>query len=173
MRIGLTLNSKQQYIASVPGPGHLGAHLSLSQRPPSGEAKRRVRITGHDNASGTESVMLSWPEIELVPGDVVELTVLDEGAGSPPVLERRSSQNPANLFSSVDLAAEALALGVEFEKKLLSFLRKAESEETADEFGKIRLATGHLLSALGDHLYSPIWRRHSSLVPPEMHGHTL
>lgn len=173
MRIGLTLNSKGTYIASVAGPGHLGAHLILSDRPPSGEVKRTIRVVGHDNSSDTESVTLHWPELELAPGDVVELTVLDEGAGSPPTSTRRSSQDPANLFSSVDLASEAMALGIEFEKKLLAFLRKAEAVEPVDEARKIRLATGQMLSSLGDHLYSPIWRRHPSLVPSEMHGHSL
>lgn len=173
MRIRLTVNSKEQYVASVPGPGHLGAHINLSARPTADDAKRKVHVVGYDNSVGTESVTLSWPEIELAPGDVVEVAVLEEGQGSPPVSTRKSSQNPANLFSNVDLAAEAMALGVEFEQKLLAFLRKAEAAEAADEAKKVRLATGYLLSSLGDYLYSPIWRRHPSLVPPEMHGHSL
>jgi hypothetical protein len=173
MRISLSLNSKEQYIASVQGPGHLGAHINLSERPAEGDARRKVHVVGYDNTVATESVSLSWPEIELAPGDVVEVAVLEDGPGSPPASTRKSSQHPANLFSDLDLATEAFALGVEFEKNLLEFLRKACAKEPDDEAKKIRLATGYLVSALGDYLYSPIWRRHPSLVPPEIHGHNL
>lgn len=173
MRIGLTLNSQEQYVASMPSEGFLSAHLNLSNRPKSGEAKRKIRIVGHDTSSATENVSIFWPDIELALGDVVELTVLEDGIGSPPSSTRRSSQDRGNLFASNDLAAEALAIGHEFEKKILLLLQKAETVETGEEAKKIRLATGHLIAALGEHLYAPIWRRHSNLVPPEMRGELL
>lgn len=175
MRIGLTVNSKQQYIASVPGPGRLGVHLNLSTRPDSGEMKRKIHVVGTDASSATDNVSLSWPDVELAVGDVVELAMLEDGAGAgaPPVVRRRSSLDPSNLFSNTELAAEALAIGLEFEKQLVAFLRKAMAEEPEEEGDKFRLATGHLLASLGDYLYSPIWRRHPSQVPPEIHRELL
>ncbi|RUL70507.1 hypothetical protein [Dyella choica] len=167
------MNSQQQYIASMPSEGFLSAHLNLSDRPKSGETKRRIRIVGHDTSLATENVSIFWPDIELALGDVVELAVLEDGIGSPPSSIRRSSQDQGNLFASNELAAEALAIGHEFEKKILSLLQKAEMAETGEEAKKIRLATGHLIAALGEHLFAPIWRRHSDLVPPEMKGELL
>jgi hypothetical protein len=175
MRIGLTINSKEQYIASVPGPGRLGVHINLTARPDSGEMKRKLQIVGTDASSATDNVSLSWPEVELAVGDVVELAILEggAGAGAPPVVRRRSSLDPSNLFSNTELATEALAIGAEFEKQLMALLRKAMAEEPEEEGNRFRLATGHLLASLGDYLYSPIWRRHPSLVPAEIHRELL
>ncbi len=171
MRIGLTLNSVAQYVASIPAPGYLSAHLNLSEHPE--ETRRKICIKGYDTSSGTENVSLQWPTVELAVGDVVELHVLEAGEGSPPASIRRSSQNPGNLFSSEELAAEAIGIGLEFQGKIAEFLHKAQDVESAEEAKKIRLALGHILAALGEHLYSPIWRRHPALVPPEMQGKLL
>lgn len=173
MRISLTVNSQAQYIASMSSEGFLSAHLNLSDRPKSGEVKRKIRIVGYDTSLATENVSHSWPDIDLALGDVIELTVLEDGVGSPPSSTRRSSQYGGNLFASGDLAAEALEIGQDFEKKILSLLSKADTAETEEEAKKFRLAVGHLLGALGEHLYAPIWRRHSNLVPPEMRGELL
>ena len=173
MRLGLTLNSVEQYIASMPSLGYLSAHLNLSEHRKSGETKRKLRIVGHDTSSPTETISLHWPDVELAIGDVLELTLLEEGAGSPPESTRSSSENPSNLFSSTETAAEALAIGAEFEKRILEFLHKAESVEAPEEARKIRLAIGHLIAALYEHLHAPAWRRHPTLVPPEMQGELL
>lgn len=171
MRIGLTLNCVAQFVASIPAPGYLSAHLNLSEHP--GETRRKLRIVGYDTSSATENVSLQWPTVELALGDVVQLTVLEEGEGSPPASIRRTSEDPGNLFSSKELAAEAIAIGMEFQGKIVDFLHKAQDAEAAEEAKKIRLAVGHLLAALGEHLYSPTWRRHPGLVPPEMQGKLL
>ena len=173
MRIRVSVNSREQYVASLPGAGYLSAHLNLSNRPKSAEQKRSLRVEGYDTSVDSETVSQSWQKIELALGDVVELSLLEEGNGTQPALTRRTSESPSNLFECGDLASEALGVGREFESALFALLRKAEAVEPDDEAKKVRRAVAHLISALGDHLYSPIWRRHPELVPEEMKGELL
>jgi hypothetical protein len=130
-------------------------------------------VEGYDTSVDTENVSHSWPEVELTLGDVVEICLLEDGDGTQPALTRRTSESPKNLFVTSELASEALAAGQQFEAAILDLLRKAEAQETEEEAKKVRRAVGHLLAALGDHLYSPIWRRHQSLVPEAMKGELL
>lgn len=173
MRIRVSVNSQEQYVASLPSAGFLSAHLNLSNRPKSGEETRRLRVQGYDTSVETENTSLSWREVSLELGDTVELSLLEDGEGTEPAEVRRSSDSPKNLFQNSELAAEAIDAGRAFEASLFSILRKAEEVESEAEAKNVRRAVGHMLAALGEHWYSPIWRRHTALLPNEMKGELL
>lgn len=173
MRMRVVVNTQERYVASLPEAGYLSAHLNLSNRPKSGEQKRSLRVEGYDTSIDTENVSHSWPEVELALGDVVELCVLEDGNGTQPSLTRRTSESPKNLFGNSELASAALEAGQQFEAAILSVLKTTEAQESDEDAKKVRRAVGHLLAALEDNLYSPIWRRHPSLVPEAMRGELL
>jgi hypothetical protein len=52
-------------------------------------------------------------------------------------------------------------------------MEKTESVESADEHKKFKRAVGHAIIDLGEHLRSPVYRRHPELVQEEMRGELL
>jgi hypothetical protein len=173
MRIAAVLNGSSQYVASLDGAGYLSAHLNLADRPKEKSRSATLRVEGHETSKETETVFVSWPEIKLGQGDVVQLTVLDDGPGDLPAKRRTTAESPDNLFSSEPLAREVLALCADFETKLLELLSKAESIEPDEELRKFKRAVGHMASDLGDHLLYPIYRRHAILIPESARGELL
>lgn len=173
MRIGVKVNGEERYVASIAKAGFLSAHLNMADRPKCGEIKHRLRVEGYDTSVETENVRHAWPEIALSVGDTVQLSVLDEGDGTPAAETRKSSESPKNLFASLELATRALAVGQDFEKHVFDLLREAEAQEEVEEAKRVRRAVGHLVAALYEHWYSLIWRRHASLVPDDVKGELL
>jgi len=172
MRIALKVNGTQRLVAGMHGPGYLSAHLNLHDRPKEDEHSKVVRIEGTRTLE-TETVHLSWPEIELQVGDTAELEVLKDGESDAPTEIRRSSESPDNLLSDAELAREVLTATSAFESQLMKLLRKSRDTEAEDEHKKFALAVGHVLFQLGDNLLYPIYRRHKELVPDQARGEIL
>ncbi|PYV36445.1 MAG: hypothetical protein DMG06_30685 [Acidobacteria bacterium] len=173
MRIAATINGTTKYIASLQGAGYLSAHLNLSDRPKDNKTSSVLRVEGFDTNSPTETVSVKWPEISLRLGDVVQLQVLEDGPADPPTVQRRSSESPSNLFGDADLAKELLSLCDDFEKRLLELMEKSGRIEPPDEHQKFKRAVGNIIVDLGEHLLSPVYRRHPDLVPEAMRGELL
>jgi hypothetical protein len=172
MRLALNVNENPRVVASVTGPGYLSAHLNWCERPKDDDHSKVVRVVGTQTLE-TETVWFKWPELELQVGDVVELTLLNDGEGDAPSAVRRSSESPQNLFSHPELAREVLSVVSSFESRLMQTLDKSKNTESADEHKRFALAVGHVLVQLGDSLLKPIYRRHQSLVPDELKGELL
>jgi hypothetical protein len=173
MRIAVSLDGQLQYTASLQGAGYLNAHLNLASRPKENVAKRVLRIVGYDTNVPTETVSLQWPELTLNSGDVVQLEVLDEGPGDAPAQRRSSAEAPTNLISDSALAKDLLEICENFESRLFEFMEKASAIEPEEERQKLKRAIGKILVNLGEHLLSPIYRRHTQLIPEEMRGELL
>lgn len=172
MRIALSLGGKLQYTASLEGTGFLSAHLNLANRTEDGVSKR-VRVNGYDTNSPTETVSLSWPELKLDVGDVVQLEILGEGPGDPPVQRRSTTESPTNLLSNAAVAKELLAACRHFESRLLEIMKNASTIEPEEEYRKLKLAIGNVFMDLGEHMLSPVYRRHPELIPEPMKGRSL
>jgi hypothetical protein len=172
MRLSLSVNGTSRYIASLPRPGYLNAHLNMRDRPKEDDRSADVHIVGTDTAE-TETVGLEWAEIELKVGDIVQLEILPEGEGDPPSEVRRSSESPYNLLTSAKLAKEVLDIVSKFDTRLMKLLSKSEKIEPPDEYKKFRRAVGGILWELAVHLLYPVYRRHKELIPDQMKGEIL
>jgi hypothetical protein len=172
MRIAVTLNGTAQYVASLSGAGFLSAHLNLSDRPKEQLQIRKLRVQGSETGE-TATVSVAWPELKISAGDIIELSVLEDGPGDPPASRRSSSESPDNLFGDVALAKEALAMCNDFGTALDALLVKSRAAESEEEYRKIVRAAGNALADLGQHLMYPIFRRHAELVPQQMRGALL
>ena len=173
MRIEAKLNGTAKYVAQISGAGFLNAHLNLANRPKENRISSVLRVVGYDTNSPTETVSVKWPEISLALGDVVQLQLLDDGPGDPPVIRKSTSDSPSNLFSDASLAKDLLSLVGDFERNLLDLMRKSEVTEPPEEHQKFKRAVGHAIVDLGEHLLSPVYRRHPELVPEAMRGEVL
>jgi hypothetical protein len=173
MRIAATLNGAPQYVASLTGAGYLSAHLNLSDKPKEQKRDGCLRVEGHDTNTESQTVSMSWPELDVNEGDVIQLTVLEDGPSDPPAKKRSTADSPGNLLSNEALAQNVLALCAEFEAKLFALLEKAQALEPADEHRKFKRAVGQIALDLGEHLLSPIYRRHSKLIPQDVRGELL
>jgi hypothetical protein len=173
MRIAVTINGAAKYVASVRGAGYLSAHLNLADRPKDSEVKRVLRVEGYDTNAPTETVSVKWPEMALSVGDVVGLHVLEDGPADEPAVRRSTVESASNLFSDENLAKELLVLCENFERQLLGLMEKAGSIEVQEEHQKFKRAVGNTLVDLGEHLLSPVYRRHPNLVPDSMRGELL
>jgi hypothetical protein len=60
-----------------------------------------------------------------------------------------------------------------FQSRLMQMLDKSRSIESPEEHKQFALAVGYVLSQLGDSLLSPIYRRHTELVPDALKGELL
>jgi hypothetical protein len=173
MRIAATLNGTSKYVASVRGAGYLSAHLNLASRPKENETRSVLSVEGFDTNSPTETISVKWSEIALAVGDIVQLQVLEDGPADPPTIHRSTSESPSNLFSDANLAKELLSLCEDFEQRLFKLMEKSEGIEPAEEQKKFKRAVGHIVVDLGEHLLSPVFRRHPELVPEGMKGELL
>lgn len=173
MRIEASVNGTKEFVASLTGAGYLSAHLNLADRPNEQRQERKLRVEGFDTNSPTETIFVKWPMVELSLGDVVELRVLEDGIGDPPVEQSRGSEDLSNLFASQALAEELLSACREFESGILELLLKSEQSEPENEHRKFKLAVGHVVSNLGDRFLYPVYRRHSALVPDDLKGELI
>jgi hypothetical protein len=172
MRLSLKVNGISRFIASCDGPGFLGAHLNLHERPKENDYSKRIRVGGTQTLE-TETVRFDWPEIDLQIRDIVELQLLDDGEGDAPSAVRRSSELAGNLFSQQELAREVLSLVGEFEGRLMRLVNKSEKAEPAHEHKRFTNAVANVLVEIGNRLLYPIYRRHKNLVPDELKGELL
>ena len=172
MRLSLSINSVQCAVAAVSGPGYLGAHLNLRDRPKDDDHSKDVRLSGSQTLE-TETIHLEWPTFHLETGDTVELRVLSDGDGDTPIQVRRSYESPKNLFSSRELASQVLALVSDFDSRLIQILNLSKESEPEEDHKKFLTATGHVVSEIGERLLYPIYRRHRDLIPDEFKGELL
>jgi hypothetical protein len=77
------------------------------------------------------------------------------------------------LFSHPELAREVLSVVSDFESRLMQMLDKSKAIESAEEHKRFALAVGYVVAQLGDSLLSPIYRRHTELVPDGLKGELL
>jgi len=173
MRIEAKLNGVKQFVAAISGAGYLNAHLNLSDRPKENKRTLSLRVEGHDTNSPSETVSLKWPAVDLASGDVVELRLLDDGPGDPPLEKRSSAESPSNLFTSSALAEDLLQACQEFESRLLLVLEKSQQQEPKEEHAKFERAVGHVVTELGDRFLYPVYRRHAHLIPESLEGELL
>src|SRR5262245_49891269 len=172
MRLSLSLNGTPKYTASQPKPGFLSAHLNLRDRPKENDHFGKGRVAGCITED-TETTSLDWPSFELAVGDAVELRVLPDGPGDPPLETRKSSEAPTNLLSNVEFAKEVLATASEIDARLIKLLEKAKQIEPSDEYQKFRQAIGNVIYELGEHLLYPVFRRHKEIIPDDVKGELL
>lgn len=116
---------------------------------------------------------MDWPSIPLHAGDVVELKLLPQGEGDPPSETRRTSEDPRNLFARAENAAELVKIVSDFEARLMDLVSRFEQTEPPDEFAKLRRAVGSVVWELGVSFLSPVYRRHTHLMPDEMKSELL
>jgi hypothetical protein len=109
MRFSLSINGDQRLVAGKDGPGYLNAHLNLHDRPKDNDVGSSVQVKGIQTLE-TETKYLEWTTYDLQNGDAVELRLLPDGDGDPPIKVRRSSESPQTLFSN----ATSLAFGCGF-----------------------------------------------------------
>ena len=64
-------------------------------------------------------------------------------------------------------------LAQHFENRLLEIMKNASTIEPEEEHRKLKRAIGDVLVDLGEHLLSPIYRRHAELIPEPMKGELL
>jgi hypothetical protein len=173
VRLEAKLNGTAKFVAQILGAGFLSAHLNLSDRPKDSSKRSVLRVEGFDTNSPTETVSIKWPEIPLALGDTVQLQLLEDGPADPPAISRRMSESPLNLFADAVLSKELLSIVGDFERRLFELMEKSAALEPADDHSKFKRAVGHILADLGEHLLSPVYRRHPELVPEAMRGELL
>lgn len=173
MRISLSINGNPQYTASLSGAGYLSAHLNVRNRPKENRLSAVVELDATDTSQQTENVHMDWPSIPLHAGDVVELKLLPQGEGDPPSETRRTSEDPRNLFARAENAAELVKIVSDFEARLMDLVSRFEQTEPPDEFAKLRRAVGSVVWELGVSFLSPVYRRHTHLMPDEMKSELL
>jgi hypothetical protein len=172
MRISVSVNGTTKYTSSVDGAGFLSAHLNLNDRPKEKGRNGTLHVQGFETHEA-ETVSVSWPEFSVNEGDVIQLAVLKEGPADAPSKRRTTAGSPRNLLSNATLAKELLDLCADFETRLFALLEKAKGIEPDEEHRKFTRAVGDMAVDLGEHLLSPVYRRHPHLVPEDMKGELL
>jgi hypothetical protein len=172
MRLSMAVNKGNPIVATISGPGYLGAHVNMSDRLKDNEDKKIVRLVGMETRE-TETIQLTWPSVELKLGDVVELRILPEGEGDEPAEVRESSASPDNLFSTSEMANELVQAVSEFEERVGKLLEKSQQLEPADEHNKFARAWVRVVWELGQNLLSPAHRRHKELIPETLKNELL
>jgi hypothetical protein len=61
----------------------------------------------------------------------------------------------------------------DFEGRLFELMEKSATSEPAEEHQKFKRAVGNAIVDLGEHLLSPVYRRHPELVPEAIRGELL
>ena len=168
----MAVNGATPIVASVPGPGHLDAWVSMKDRPNAKESGTIAAIRGFGTQEA-DSLSLKWPVVDLKIGDVVEIRLLPDGKGDAPNEVRRSSESPYNLLSSAQLAKELVQVVSEFEERISKLLEKSKELETPDEHRKFGLACAHVAWEVGQNFLYPVYRRHRELIPEELKGDLL
>jgi hypothetical protein len=129
-------------------------------------------VSGFDSKQEPDKAHLQWQRTDLRIGDVMELRILPEGDGDPPIVMQGRKQDSSNLLTNADLARELLEVVREYEGKLMALLDKAEEIESKEEHRKLASAVFRVIGEQGNHLLYPIYRRHKELIPESEKGET-
>lgn len=172
MRLSVAVNGENRLTASVEGPGYLNAHLNMRNRPTDRDFSKQLQVDATDTSEARENVRMNWEKISLSVGDVVEMRILEDGAGDPPTERKKSSEDPRNLLTQQELAEEVINVIAECDKRLWELAERAQESEPQEEFEKFHRAVGKVIYVHGALLY-PIYRRHKKLIPKELEGELL
>jgi hypothetical protein len=164
MRLSLTVNDRLIARAALVANGWLGAHVSLSQGVESGETPNRVWLNAMDTSDEPNTEHSAWGAVALNVGDKIEIEVLPDGESDPPNGVSRTSDNPNNLFSDAEQARLLFTAIKTCDKALSEIAERARATEPEDEFRKIEIAIGTVLSEIDRQLISPTLRRHPDLL---------
>jgi len=164
MRLSLAVNDRPIARASLIAKGWLGAHVSLSQGVEPEESANRVWLNSMDTTDDPNTEHSMWDAVGLNIGDRIEIEVLPDGESDPPNSVSRTSDNPNNLFSDVEQARLLFAAIKSCDTALLEVVERARGAEPDDEFRRVALAVGSVITEIDRQLISPTLRRHPELL---------
>jgi hypothetical protein len=164
MRLALAVNDRPIARASLVTKGWLGAHVSLSQGVESDELTNRVWLNSMDTSDDPNTEHSTWDAVGLNVGDRIEIEVLPDEESDPPNSVSRTLDNPNNLFSDVEQARLLLAAIKTCDTALWEVAEQARGAEPEDEFRRLSLAIGSVLTEIDRQLISPTLRRHPELL---------
>lgn len=164
MRLSLTVNERPIARASLVANGWLGAHVSLSQGVEPVESANRVWLNSMDTSDDPNTEHSMWNAVTLNVGDKIEIEVLPDGESDPPNETSRTSDNPNNLFSDVDQARLLFTAIQTCDRALWEVVERARGVEPEEEFRRVMIAIGSVLTEIDRQLISPTLRRHPDLL---------
>jgi len=164
MRLLLTVNDLPIARASLLANGWLGAHVSLSRGVESDEPNNRVWLDSMDTSDDPNTKHSMWNAVALNVGDKIEIEFLPDGESDPPNDISRTSDSPSNLFSDVEQARLLFTAIATCDEALSKVVEQARDAEPEDEFRKIALAIGSVITEIDRQLISPTLRRHPDFL---------
>jgi hypothetical protein len=163
MRLALYVNGQHIVRASLEARGYLSATLTLSNGLKDEQAGS-ISVVAYDLSEEPNSITSVWKTPSVTIGDRVELRILPDGEGDPPIEVRRSSASPNNLFSDVEQARLLLAAIKACDTEMMKVVERAKGTEPPDELEKIHRAVGSIIVELDHQLVAPTLRRHPTLL---------
>ena len=130
----------------------------------SDEPTNRVWLNSMDTSDDPNTEHSKWDAVGLNVGDRIEIEVLPDGESDPPNSVSRTSDNPNKLFSDVQQARLLFAAIKTCDTALWEVAERARGAEPEDEFRKLAIAIGSVLTEIDRQLISPTLRRHPELL---------
>jgi hypothetical protein len=172
MRLQVSVNNKAPVRASLQNQGWLSVHLNLSSND-AGSDSNRLKIVAVDNSDEPNATFSTWELGTLSIGDAAQIQVLNDGEADPPTEVKGTAESPNNLFADVAGARELLSAISVCDKELNAILERSQTAEPEDEFRKIALAIGAVVTELDSKLIQPTLRGHPMLLAEAQEMHLI
>jgi len=168
MKIQLSRNGEKVTTGEIDAPGHLGAHLVISEKQDSPSRGCSIGLKGYDTSNPDKTEYREWKAVDLEAGDSVEIKVDPSGpADAPDKILHSTSQR---LFEDLDPehADRIITTANQVTDSIQKLLVELKDNLPPESAHTLSLGVGKVLAEIYSSLKKPVYRKYPEKRPEQL-----